>query len=147
MSSEGTLRDFSTSNANSSILSFFAEKRVSRKMGNTPSIISFDLSNQRESDQISEPVARPEIRRMTPSDDVEPEIDDLHRWYTAHAEIEGNGNMELAQSSASSTQGESGSYEATFQPEAESLSAQHLHDSITADKTKKWSSNWESIQF
>ena len=37
-----------------------------------------DTSNQRESDQISEPVARPEIRRMTPSDDVEPEIDDLH---------------------------------------------------------------------
>ena len=44
-----------------------------------------DTSNQRESDQISEPVARPEIRRMTPSDDVEPEIDDLHRWYTTRA--------------------------------------------------------------
>ena len=93
-------------------------------------------TNQRESDQISEPVGRPEIRRMTPSDDVEAEIDDLHRWYTAHAEIEGNGNMELAQSSASSTQGENGSYEATFQPEAENLSAQRLHDSITADKTE-----------
>ena len=32
-------------------------------------------------DVISEPVARPEIRRMTPSDDVESDIDDLHRWY------------------------------------------------------------------
>ena len=36
-------------------------------------------TNQRESDQISEPVGRPKIRRMTPSDDVEAEIDDLHR--------------------------------------------------------------------
>ena len=61
-----------------------------------------DTSNQRESDQISEPVARPEIRRMTPSDDVEPEVDDLHGWYTAHAEIEENGN--ISQLSASSMQ-------------------------------------------
>ena len=64
-----------------------------------------DTSNQRESDQISEPVARPENRRMTPSDDVEAEIDDLHRWYTMRAsEIEENRSIELAQSSASSVQ-------------------------------------------
>ena len=88
-------------------------------------------TNQRESDQISEPVARPEIRRMTPSDDVDPEIDDLHRWYTAHAEIEENGSI-LAQSSASSMQGESGLYEAAFHPETENVSAQCLHDSISA---------------
>ena len=58
---------------------------------------------------------------MTPSDDVEPEIDDLHRWYTAHAEIEENGNMEL---------GESGFLRPLFHPETKILSAQCLRGSI-----------------
>ena len=121
------------------------------------------LNSWHRNDQllISEPVVRPEIRRMTPSDDVESEID---RWYTARAlEIEQNRSIELAQSSASSMQetdqmsaadhsaslndsgnakfaisdleGESGSNDATFDPEIENLSAQHLHDSTAVNKT------------
>ena len=67
-------------------------------------------------------------------------IDDLHRWYTAHAEIEENRSIELAQSSASSVQkidetsvanngGSSNDSGSTFDPAIENLSAQHLRDS------------------
>ena len=105
------------------------------------SLSEIDTSNQRESDHhdgISEPVAGPEIRRMTPSDDVESEIDDLHRWYTMRAsEIEENRRIELAQSSASSTakidemsvaNGNSNDSGSNFDPAIENLSAQR-HDS------------------
>ena len=108
-----------------------------------------DTSNQRESDHhdvISEPVARPEIRRMTPSDDVESEIDDLHCWYTTRAsEIEENRSIELAQSSDSLMQeidqmsvanhsGSSNDSGSTFDPAIENLSAQHLRDSTATEK-------------
>ena len=49
--------------------------------------------NQRESEHhevISEPIRQPEIRRMTPSDDIESESDDLHLWYTTRVEMEQN---------------------------------------------------------
>ena len=96
-------------------------------------------TNQRESDQISEPVGRPEIRRMTPSDDVESEIDDLHRWYTRRAsEVEENRSIELAQSASSTEEmdqmsvanhcGNSNNSGSTFDPAIKNLSVQR-HDS------------------
>ena len=102
-------------------------------------------TNQWESDQhdvISEPVARPEIRRMTPSDDVESEIDDLHRWYTTRAsDIEENRSIEVAQSSASSMQeinptsvanhsGTSNDSGSTFDPAIEILSVQQRDSTV-----------------
>ena len=45
---------------------------------------AMSTTNQRESEHelISEPIRHPEIRRMTPSEDIESETDDLHVWYT-----------------------------------------------------------------
>ena len=52
---------------------------------------STSMTNQRESEHelISEPIRHPEIRRMTPSEDVESETDDLHLWYVDHHIIYG----------------------------------------------------------
>ena len=57
---------------------------------------SMSMTNQRESEHhevISEPIRHPEIRRMTPSEDIESETDDLHLWYTTRS-------SEMRQSSA-----------------------------------------------
>ena len=56
---------------------------------------SVSMTNQRESEHhevISEPIRHPEIR-MTPSEDIESETDDLHFWYTTRS-------LEMEQNSA-----------------------------------------------
>ena len=56
------------------------------------------MTNQWESEHhevISQPIGHPEMRRLTPSEDVESETDDLHLWYTTRG-------SEMRQSSVNS---------------------------------------------